>query len=335
VRACVRARGAAAAAALLAAFHPAHVAWSQEVRGYAGVLAFAPLVLALVISERRDQRTFALAFAVALAAWAHLTSGLLVLGLGAYALGSRSRGAGVGLAWGLAGAIALYAPILSHVGPFAQKSVAIEPPTLEQARAIAELLLVGDARVHPAPVPLALALAALVVVGLVASWRERLGPAAASTFAVTALAWLVARPLFHARFFLFLLPLVLALAGRGAGALVRGRRAVLLVAPFVAAFAVADARRSRLETEPVDRALARVEGRRFTVVGLGADLVSGGQRLDEVTRAREPFALVALFPDRPEAREARARCEREGWRAERDETLEGLYSDVRVTWFVR
>jgi hypothetical protein len=352
--------GAASAAALLALAHPAHVGFSQEVRGYAGVLLFGPLALDLTLrlldgaaEGRRLARLLALTVAAGL--FCHLTLGLLVVGLLAYTVlagevppGARRRAA-LALGGGLLLALVLYAPMASHLGAFASKKTFLADasgggPTLERLQAVATLFTAGDARLlagnaFPA---LAAGLALLTVLGAAASLRsgDRLAAAILTVLLVSLAAWSTARPLFHARFFAFLLPLVLALAGRGAAALARAavsaRFAPLVVAPLLVLLAVASAHRATRETQPTGKALAFARERGpYCVVGLGAGLLdpehAGDAALEAVLEASATRDAVAieLFPELKDPNFEAAR-KRHGVAEKMRITLTGLTSDVIV-----
>ena len=236
----------AAVAGLLALVHPAHVGFSQEVRGYALLLLFAPLAvrLALDVLEGERRAVGVLAVSVAFGVWAHATFGVLALGLAAYLFfckGVDSRDRRQALAGVVGGAllgVLLLAPTLSHLGKFAESNVGLTGesggvPTLARLGAVAEMLSVGDARLG-AVWPLGLALGTLALLGFAAKNRDARGGSRPSVegaigwiLATTALVWLAARPLFYARFFAFLLPLVIVLAARGA-AVLAGRLTALV-----------------------------------------------------------------------------------------------------------
>ncbi len=293
-------RRAAVAAALLALVHPAHVAFSQEVRGYGPLLLLVPLVTKLSLDGGRPRL---LAVLVALGLLAHLTIVPLVLALGLLALRERRRDTLGALAVGLVLGLLVLAPTFSHLSALARQG-ASGPDSLVDS---AVLLATCDARlVHPA---FALPFLALVLLGACAAPRLALVTLGAALLLVVAV--LVAHPVYYARFGLFLLPLLLALAGEGAASLARGRRAVLVVAPLVAVFAVAAARRAPLETEPIGPALAFVRKQdpaaRVRFIGLGADLLES---------APDPTYELDLAPH--------------GRTPPGGTVFEGLYIDVRV-----
>jgi hypothetical protein len=239
----------------------------------------------------------------------------------------------VALGLGLALGLGFLAPTLSHLGRFAGSNVNLGDatgglPTGERVLALLEMLSVGDRRLAPV-FPLALALGTLVAVG-VASARSRVGGASLCVFGTTALLWIAARPLFHARFFAFLLPLAIVLAAHGAAELARRtpwqkkRTYVFLVAaPLAAGWLWATCERSSWETQPVKQALAfaRERSTNVAVVGLGSNLVEQAW----VTSHWEPVrAVVELFPERADWTGVPGSYELET----RD--FPGLYSDVRV-----
>ncbi|MBI3722917.1 glycosyltransferase family 39 protein, partial [bacterium] len=222
---------AAGAAAVLALAHPTLVAYSQEVRGYAGLLLATPLVIGLTLSllEERGETTWkrrgSLALAVGLGLFFHLTLGIVVAGLIAYsalAPGARwesRRRTLLTLGSGLALGVALYAPILRILSGFARKWTGLTEespfdggaPSLERLAKIGEMLSINDLRLLPgwvSPWVLGALLVLLVSAGAWSSFREKdhLALATASVVLTTAVAWTVARPLFFPRFFLFLLP---------------------------------------------------------------------------------------------------------------------------------
>ena len=313
-------RAVAALAGAFALVHPAHVGFSQEVRGYALVLLFAPLAVRLALDVLEGERRFVgmLAACVALGLWAHATFGVVVVGLAGYLLfckGAASadrRRALAGVGGGLAFGAVLLAPTLSHLGKFAASNTSLGDaaggfPTLERLGAVGEMLTVGDARLGPFWL-LAVGVGTLAVVGNVASIRagDRVGSAIDCVFGATAIVWVVARPLFYARFFAFLLPLVLVLAARGAGEvaarILRGskktsvrfsisakgpaegelpwnkkRTLVFFVGgPLVLAWALATGERAGWETQPTKPAVEFAVGRGakwIGPVGLGSNLV--------------------------------------------------------------
>jgi hypothetical protein len=286
--------GAAVAAMLLAAFHPAHVAYSQEVRGYAALLLAAPLVAGLALDGRRPRL---LALAVALGLFAHLSLVVLVLALAALAAHERAARTLVALSAGTLAALLLYAPMLSHLGGFAARELGVGGP--DGLQRTVELFATCDARLLP-PL-LGAPFFVLAFLGGVRRAR-RLACVVLAASLILALAVATTRPLFHARFALALLPLLLALAGHGADALAPGRRAVLVAGPIVVVLAVATARRAGWETEPIQPALRAYPGARFVFTGLGAELHES---------ARDPTHRVELF-------------------AREDGAFAGLYANVRV-----
>ncbi len=255
--------GAAAAAMLLAAWHPAHVAYAQEVRGYAGLLLAAPLVAGLAL-ERRHPALLALAVGAGLLA--HLSLLALVAALTILAAVERDRRTLLALGAGTLGAGLLYAPTLRHVAGFGLRTAGANGP--DGLASTFALFATGDARLLPP-----LLGAPLLVLAALGAWRERrLAAATGGCALLIALAVLVLEPVFHARFALALLPLLLALAGHGAAAAARARRAALVALPLVLVLAVATGRRAGWETEPIEPALRAHPGARFEFVGLGAEL---------------------------------------------------------------
>lgn len=170
-------------AGLLALVHPAHVGFSQEVRGYALVLLFAPLAtrLALDVLEGEARAVGLLAISVGLGVWAHATFLVLVLGLAVYLLfcksvvpSDRRRGL-AGVVGGAVMGLALLTPTLSHLGKFAEGHAGLSGesgglPTPARLAAVVEMLSVADARLG-AFVPLAVALGTLVGLAVVGSRR--------------------------------------------------------------------------------------------------------------------------------------------------------------------
>jgi mannosyltransferase len=232
-------------AALLAATNPAHVAYSQEVRGYALVLLFVPIVTGLALDDRARKHWLALATALAL--WSHLTMGVLVLGLALYAAVTRDRRALAGLTGGLLLGAILYSPMLGRLGAFVGRETGSSPPTLERLAKIAELFSVADARVslYLPWIGVAAVFFGLVVAGLVVARREPLARATLAVLVVTMALWLVARPLFYPRFFLFFLPLLLACAARALA------RTHLIAIVMAMTFGLATWERSGHETQPL------------------------------------------------------------------------------------
>lgn len=252
---------AAGVAALLAALHPAHVAYSQEVRGYAALLLLAPLVTGLALSKRRP---VLLAVTVALGLLAHLSLFVLVVALAAFLAHERAHRTLAALAVGSLAALAAYAPTLSHLGALAAR----EPSGPDGLSRTLALFATDDGRLLTPW--LGAPLFALAALGALRA--PRLAAVVWAAFLIFLVGVACFHPVFHARFALSLLPLVLALAGHGATVLARGRKAVLVAAPFALVLAVATARRARWETEPVGPALAAYPGARFVFTGLGAEL---------------------------------------------------------------
>jgi hypothetical protein len=271
---------------ILALLHPAHVGASQEVRGYAALLLAVPLACGLALEGKRPRL---LAIAVALGLLAHLTFAPVVLALALLAARERSGRTAAALGAGSLAALVFYLPMLSHLAAFARESAFAGGPD-GFLRAV-ELLGVGDGRLlHPAWAVPFLALAALG-----ARRAPRVGQVTLAAALLAALALGLLRPLFYARFALFLLPLLLALAGHGAAALARTPRGALLVAlPLAAAFALGTWRRAHWETEPIGPALALVRARepgaRFVFSGIGAELMPSES---EPTHRVELFAREA------------------------------------------
>lgn len=277
-------RGAAAAAAmLLAVAHPAHVGYSQEVRGYAALLVAAPLVAGLALEGRRP---WLLAGVVALGLLSHLTLLAVVLAFALLAVRERAWRTVAGLAGGTLVAAVLTLPMLGHLGAFATRTVGTGGPD-GLARTLA-LFTTGDARLLP-PL-LGAPLLALALVGALRA--RRLAFATGVALLVLAAIVLVARPVFYARFALSLLPLVLALAAHGAASLAAGRRALLVVLPLVVVGAIATNRRAARETEPIGPALREHPGARFEFRGLGAELHES---------AKDPTHRIELFAPDAEA----------------------------------
>ncbi|HZU99758.1 MAG TPA: hypothetical protein VFF73_23805 [Planctomycetota bacterium] len=285
-----RTRGAALAAALLAVFHPSAVAYAQEVRGYAPLLLLAPLVTLLALEGRRP---WLLALAVALGLLAHATLGALVVALALLALRERARATLAGLAAGAALGLSIGAPTLPV------RFVAHGPSGPDGLADVAVLLGTNDGRLlHPA---LAAPLLLLALLG--ATRARRLALVTGVTALLLALPILLRAP-FYARFALVLLPLIIGLAGEGAGRLLEGRRALLAAAPLALLLAIATARRAHWETEPIGPALASVPGGRFEFTGLGAELMTNDpeptHRVELATREPTPFqglyANVRIVP---------------------------------------
>jgi hypothetical protein len=289
----------AVAAALLALVHPAHVAYSQEVRGYAPLLLLVPLVTKLALDGGRPRL---LAVLVALGLLAHLTILPLVLALGVLALRERRLETLAALGAGLLLGLLVLAATFAHLSGLLRHGASGPESVLDSAI----LLGVCDARLLR---PM-FALPFLLLIVLGARTAPRLGFVTLGAGLLLVAAVLVLRPVYYARFALFLLPLLLALGGVGAAALVRDRRLILLVAPVVAIFAIAVARRAPLETEPIGPALELVRkedpAARVRFTGLGADLLPS-----DPSPAFE-LELVRHGESRP------------------GKVVEGLYVDVRV-----
>jgi len=286
---------AAALAMALAAVHPAHVAFSQEVRGYAPLLLAAPLVVGLALEAKRP---VLLAVAVALGLFSHLSLAVLVLALAALAGHERAWKTLAALAAGTLAALLLYAPMLSHLGAFFVRQAGHGGP--DGLGRTLELLATADSRLAPAW--LGAPFFALALAGGALRAR-RLACVAWAAALIIALAVSVAHPLFYARFALALLPLLLALAASGVATLLPDRRGLLLASPLLIVFGVATARRASWETEPIGPALRAYEGARFVFTGTGSELHASDA---------EPTHRIELFSKDPDAQ------------------FHGLYADVKV-----
>lgn len=290
-------RAAGLAAALLFAAHPAAVAMSQEVRGYALAMLASSMMLAL--HDASSKRAIALAATTALGLWAHATLGLVVLGVAVALALEKNRRALVALGVGVALALILYSPILSRTARFVGRETGHADdagglPTPSRLASVAELFSVADARLSPIPWPaVATVLFVFAALGLVVARKETLGRIALASFIITALAWLAARPLFYPRFLLVLLPLVLALAARGIAAIASWKMTIALALIFAGALGLATRARASWETQNIRGAVElakrlQPDVTRRAVGGLGSELLDGfsGENIQVQARSR-------------------------------------------------
>jgi hypothetical protein len=307
-------------AGALAAVAPLHVALSQQVRGYAGLLLATSLLVGLVPRALRAERvTGALAACAALGLWSHATlllplAGWIALAALAPRLGlATPAGRAValrGLVAGTAAGLLLLAPVVSRLFKFARRELgASGEGDRFGARELAELLGGTTASWFEGLLPMALAWLALL--GAARAWRGSRLTALALLVPVVALAPLVAlgAPA-YSRFALFALPALLALAAHGL-ATTRGRGprvAVLAVVVALAAARVASHAHDELQDYRGAAHLARAQvGEDGLVLGAGegggllraydGDAVQlDWDDLDAALARRQPLAVVVPFP---------------------------------------
>lgn len=328
-------------AGALAVVAPLHVALGQQVRGYAGVLLAASLLVGLVpralrADDRRAGRaSAAIAACAALGLWSHATLLLPLAGWVALAaLGPRlgvasAAGRAVALRGLLAGSAAgllLLAPVLGRLVKFTRRE--LEPSGAGRLGAGDLLDVLGGASASSSwsGAALALALAALALAGAARAWRRSRATALALLVPVVALVPLVAlgAPA-YARFGLFALPALLALAAHGlttargrAGRVALLAGCVALASARVAASAHEElqdhrgaARLARGQVGPEGLVLGAGEGGALLRAYDGDAVPLGWEDLDRALDGGAPLAVVVPFPawTPPAAREAlEARC---------------------------
>ncbi len=307
---------------------PLNALAGTDARGYAIAIAGAAVALWAAGRARRTGSFAAwslVAFAVALAAWAHMVAIVFAIGLGAAwlveLLRRRSAAAGAGIVALVGSAILtviLYAPILPDIVAMRQQFGAHDAgvPSLLGPETWHALLGLGGAWTWWAAIP------GFLLVGLGALSLGR-HPA----LRATAVAGLVGFPLafalaaighswLYARFLLFVLPALALLMGVGCEALA-GRRVELGVAAWCVLAAVAAAHLLTLPPrQPLREALATARalvpaGEPVGVIGLrdnpmayygivqGVELVDFGDRganVENVLKRVRPGAIVILYP---------------------------------------
>ncbi len=298
----------------LAALAPLHVTYAQQVRGYAGLLLAASLLVGLVpraLGGRGGRRdALGIAACGALGVWSHATllvplAGWTALALAAPRLGladpAGRRTALRGLLGGLAGGLVLMAPLVDDLLKHARRTLGRDAGRLEPGslRVVDLLELPGGlaASARPPGAVLALALLALASVGALHRLlgRQRSSPASTPTVACLlvpvagALGLVVLGAPAYARLALFALPAVLALAAVGLRAVPSRPARVGLVACVLLASAWLVGERARAPLQDY-RGAARVArelagpGGRVIGAGVGGALV---RAYDAAVRADE------------------------------------------------
>lgn len=311
----------------LAALAPLHVAFAQQVRGYAGLLLAASLLAGQVPrllagrGTRRDE--VAVAACGALGAWSHATllvplGGWIALALVAPRLGlatAAGRAAALrGLAGGGAGGLLLLAPVVDDLFKHARRTLGAPPGPFDPgplgAAHLLDLLGGPEATSGAVGAGLALALVALAVVGVASRASEdRPGVASLCVPPAGALLLVALGAPGYPRLALFALPSALALAALGVRALPRARaRAVVAGLLLAGAWVAGDLARAPLQdyraAARVARAWAGPDGR---VLGAGvggallraydpdAEADEGWSGVDEAL-ARDDARVVVVVP---------------------------------------
>jgi len=295
-------------AGALLAVAPAHVLVSQQVRGYAGALLASAIVLGCFLATLRarpwggDRLALpGLVLALGLGAWSHATAlavapGLIVLALAAPSLHLASRRGRRRALGGLAGGVALsallYAPMLARLlgfvwrhGLLVEVATPLAPGPLEVGQ-LGEVLGGGSALLAGLLPPLAV----LGAVALLRSRRTRLVGLTLLVPVLSAAALLALRPLGYPRFFLFLLPALLVLAGHGLVAAAGRRPWIALGLCVCLAPATAEVRRAAGEELMDYRGAVRLAAARATALGTG---VVGAGPGAELLAVYDPHVRVA------------------------------------------
>jgi hypothetical protein len=219
----------------LAALSPGHVLYSQQVRGYAGLLlasALVPALLLLTLRGRDRRAPWLLGAALALGTWCHATllapamGWLVVVAVGprlGLTVGVGRTRALAGLGAGLVGAALLTLPVLGRLAKFARRWVGepgVAAPPLETGQVLA-LLGGGD----DLGTLVGLLLLVLAVLGARALARDRSTLLVLGVPSALALVACALRLGAYPRFLLFALPPLLCLAAAGLIAVTRRPRA--------------------------------------------------------------------------------------------------------------